>query len=102
MGNRYGQQRSFHVFYPKSISPALLKPYHCVPSYFWFVAGETYPLGDSRARQSMMSKLIFSRNSKLSNEQLAQLQRDTHFDKKELQQWYKGQELQRSVNRAKC
>lgn len=31
--------------------------------------------------------------SKLSQEQLSQLQKDTHFDKKELQQWYKGQGL---------
>lgn len=29
--------------------------------------------------------------TKLSQEQLTQLQKDTHFDKKELQQWYKGQ-----------
>lgn len=28
--------------------------------------------------------------SRLSQEQLTQLQKDTHFDKKELQQWYKG------------
>lgn len=28
--------------------------------------------------------------SKLSQEELNQLQKDTHFDKKELQQWYKG------------
>lgn len=31
------------------------------------------------------------RQSKLSQEELNQLQKDTHFDKKELQQWYKGQ-----------
>ncbi len=31
-----------------------------------------------------------SRQSKLSQEQLAELQKSTHFDKKELQQWYKG------------
>jgi hypothetical protein len=31
-----------------------------------------------------------SRQSKLSQEQLSELQRSTHFDKKELQQWYKG------------
>ena len=31
-----------------------------------------------------------SRQSKLSQEQLNELQRSTHFDKKELQQWYKG------------
>ena len=30
------------------------------------------------------------RQSKLSQEQLSELQRSTHFDKKELQQWYKG------------
>lgn len=28
--------------------------------------------------------------SKLSQEELSQLQKDTHFDKKELQQWYRG------------
>ena len=28
--------------------------------------------------------------SKLSQDELNQLQKDTHFDKKELQQWYKG------------
>jgi Ca2+-binding EF-hand superfamily protein len=33
---------------------------------------------------------IHFRQSKLSDEQLKKLQRDTHFDKKELQQWYKG------------
>lgn len=31
-----------------------------------------------------------SRQSKLSHDELDQLQKDTHFDKKELQQWYKG------------
>ena len=31
--------------------------------------------------------------SKLSQEELNQLQKDTHFDKKELQQWYKGRVL---------
>ena len=35
--------------------------------------------------------LIHLSQSKLSQEQLNQLQKDTHFDKKELQQWYKGQ-----------
>lgn len=30
------------------------------------------------------------RQSKLSQDQLAELQKSTHFDKKELQQWYKG------------
>lgn len=34
--------------------------------------------------------LIDLSQSKLSQEQLNQLQKDTHFDKKELQQWYKG------------
>jgi hypothetical protein len=33
------------------------------------------------------------RQSKLSQEQLTELQRSTHFDKKELQQWYKGMKL---------
>lgn len=34
--------------------------------------------------------LFRRRQSKLSQEQLAELQKSTHFDKKELQQWYKG------------
>jgi hypothetical protein len=33
------------------------------------------------------------RQSKLSQEQLTELQRSTHFDKKELQQWYKGMKI---------
>lgn len=32
------------------------------------------------------------RQSKLSAAELEELQRATHFDKKELQQWYKGME----------
>ena len=37
-------------------------------------------------------KLIvhFCSQSKLSQQELADLQKATHFDKKELQQWYKG------------
>ena len=35
-------------------------------------------------------KLTSLRQSKLSASQLEELQRATHFDKKELQQWYKG------------
>src|SRR5947207_535339 len=34
--------------------------------------------------------LILCRQSKLSPQQLDELQKSTHFDKKELQQWYKG------------
>jgi hypothetical protein len=30
------------------------------------------------------------RQSKLSAEEITELQKATHFDKKELQQWYKG------------
>ncbi|KAK9770802.1 putative neuronal calcium sensor 1 protein [Seiridium cardinale] len=37
--------------------------------------------------------------SKLSQEQLAELQKSTHFDKKELQQWYKGEKEQSVVER---
>ncbi len=40
----------------------------------------------SRGRMLM----VFSSQSKLSQEELNQLQKDTKFDKKELQQWYKG------------
>jgi neuronal calcium sensor 1 len=32
----------------------------------------------------------FYSQSKLSQQELADLQKATHFDKKELQQWYKG------------
>jgi len=34
---------------------------------------------------------VKDRQSKLSQSELNQLQKDTHFDKKELQQWYKGE-----------
>ena len=34
--------------------------------------------------------LRFHSQSKLSQQELADLQKATHFDKKELQQWYKG------------
>ncbi|EFR00473.1 neuronal calcium sensor 1 [Nannizzia gypsea CBS 118893] len=37
-----------------------------------------------------MNTSIFHIQSKLSPSQLEELQRSTHFDKKELQQWYKG------------
>ena len=35
----------------------------------------------------------FNSQSKLSQQELSDLQKATHFDKKELQQWYKGQSL---------
>ena len=34
--------------------------------------------------------LTAARQSKLSQDQLMELQKSTHFDKRELQQWYKG------------
>lgn len=43
-----------------------------------------------KAGPRMLIHLFHLSQSKLSQEQLNQLQRDTHFDKKELQQWYKG------------
>lgn len=41
-------------------------------------------------RLRLGSMLTSQSASKLSQEQLSQLQKDTHFDKKELQQWYRG------------
>ena len=38
-----------------------------------------------------------SRQSKLSQDQLVELQKSTHFDKKELQQWYKGESAAAAV-----
>lgn len=38
----------------------------------------------------MLTFLCEYSQSKLSQEQLQELQNSTHFDKKELQQWYKG------------
>lgn len=35
-------------------------------------------------------KLLRGSQSKLSSQELGDLQKATHFDKKELQQWYKG------------
>lgn len=45
------------------------------------------------AAQKKMDLQILTKafsQSKLSQDELNQLQKDTHFDKKELQQWYKG------------
>ena len=39
--------------------------------------------------EALTRELRFS-SSKLSQDELIQLQKETHFDKKELQQWYKG------------
>jgi hypothetical protein len=41
----------------------------------------------------LKEKLTFHRRSqsKLSQQELSELQKATHFDKKELQQWYKGE-----------
>lgn len=48
-----------------------------------------------------ITRLIYApddnRQSKLSQEQLVELQKSTHFDKKELQQWYKGASFQPGV-----
>lgn len=38
-----------------------------------------------------MRVLTARRQSKLSQDQLLELQKSTHFDKRELQQWYKGE-----------
>jgi hypothetical protein len=37
-----------------------------------------------------MTLIVRYSQSKLSQQELADLQKATHFDKKELQQWYKG------------
>ncbi|EFX03580.1 neuronal calcium sensor 1 [Grosmannia clavigera kw1407] len=44
----------------------------------------------SRASRANCSVDMGKSQSKLSQEQLSELQKSTHFDKKELQQWYKG------------
>ncbi|KAF7558992.1 hypothetical protein G7046_g5183 [Stylonectria norvegica] len=44
----------------------------------------------ARRNNAVLSPMRASSQSKLSQEQLAELQKSTHFDKKELQQWYKG------------
>ena len=50
----------------------------------------SYPLHINDRYLGQYPLMYISRQSKLSSEQLSQLQKDTHFDKKELQQWYKG------------
>ena len=40
--------------------------------------------------RTRLTTFLFPRQSKLSPSQLDELQKATHFDKKELQQWYKG------------
>jgi hypothetical protein len=51
----------------------------------------------------LKEKLTFHRRSqsKLSQQELSELQKATHFDKKELQQWYKG-EFGNECWRTKC
>jgi hypothetical protein len=51
----------------------------------------------------LKQKLTFHRRSqsKLSQQELSELQKATHFDKKELQQWYKG-EFGNECWRTKC
>lgn len=46
--------------------------------------------GIKQATISQYELTITPSQSKLSQDQLSELQRSTHFDKKELQQWYKG------------
>lgn len=41
----------------------------------------------------------YNSQSKLSQQELADLQKATHFDKKELQQWYKGAQRVDQVKR---
>lgn len=40
--------------------------------------------------RTRLTTFLLPRQSKLSPSQLDELQKATHFDKKELQQWYKG------------
>lgn len=51
-----------------------------------------FPVSRAAAAVSSLHRLTnrLFRQSKLSQEQLTELQRSTHFDKKELQSWYKG------------
>ncbi|KAI4123444.1 MAG: hypothetical protein LQ347_006156 [Umbilicaria vellea] len=49
-----------------------------------------YALALFQVMDLLLSSDFCFKQSKLSQEQLNQLQKDTHFDKKELQQWYKG------------
>lgn len=54
----------------------------------------TFDLGILGGLRYVENACLFSfscRQSKLSTEQLQDLQKSTHFDKKELQQWYKGE-----------
>lgn len=51
---------------------------------------DSYSFTESVSEQEL---IYDGRQSKLSQEQLTELQRSTHFDKKELQQWYKGTRL---------
>lgn len=66
-----------------------LQIFATIPPFYTSARKSTLPPPMKR-----ISRLIYDapdRQSKLSQEQLQELQRSTHFDKKELQQWYKGQ-----------
>lgn len=81
-------------------------PHHDDPSYEHYQASRAVALSNSvKILESQLSarspvELLILENdtltvryhsqSKLSQQELADLQKATHFDKKELQQWYKG------------
>lgn len=60
------------------------------PSLVSVTETSTRSAGRPLHRVRLGSDCILYRQSKLSPTQLDELQRATHFDKKELQQWYKG------------
>jgi hypothetical protein len=55
-----------------------------------WVRSERPPRPSQRASAGQIRLTMVPRQSKLSPQQLEELQKSTHFDKKELQQWYKG------------
>ena len=68
-----------------------------IHSSLWSLPFLSYPVESNahlynRRHETCRILLTYSiSQSKLSQDELNQLQKDTHFDKKELQQWYKGQ-----------
>ncbi|KAF2008462.1 EF-hand [Aaosphaeria arxii CBS 175.79] len=81
-------------------------PNHCDPEYHHYQASRTVALanGVSNLHTELSTRcpvelltmknhsltITYHSQSKLSQQELADLQKATHFDKKELQQWYKG------------
>lgn len=96
--SNHARQRPKHIPRPDSASYPDFKA-----SQLAALRAAVHHLWEELGTRSGVSHLTFSKHSlillprsqsKLSQQELSDLQKATHFDKKELQQWYKGMNAQ--------